>query len=105
MATFRIGLDGKKRDSTMSKRTMISTKGIKQKIVFALLMGIITTGLISLTVIFVNVGILETFWETWLRSWLSAYLVVVPLILIVAPVIERIVDRVFEKRDGFQELD
>ncbi|MES2691359.1 MAG: DUF2798 domain-containing protein [Bacteroidota bacterium] len=66
---------------------------MKKKIAFALLMGIITTGIISFTLISVNIGFGATFFRIWLRSWAIAYLVAIPAILIIAPQIEKLVDR------------
>jgi len=41
---------------------------MKRKIAFAFLMGIITTGLISFTVVSVNLGFAENFLKIWLKS-------------------------------------
>jgi len=66
---------------------------MKNKIIFALLMGIVTTGIISFTLISVNIGFGEKFLSTWLRSWGMAYLVVVPAILLIGPMIQSLVDK------------
>lgn len=66
---------------------------MKNKIAFALMMGVITTGIISFTLISINIGYTEKFLSTWLRSWGMAYLVVVPAILILGPRVQRLVDR------------
>ncbi|HEX8250151.1 MAG TPA: DUF2798 domain-containing protein [Pyrinomonadaceae bacterium] len=71
---------------------------MKQKITFALLMGIVTTGLVSFTVIFANLGLAENFLKIWLKSWAIAYLIVIPAILIIAPQIERLVGFLFDKK-------
>lgn len=68
---------------------------LKRKIAFALVMGIITTGVISFTILSLNLGISSRFWPTWLRSWGIAYLVVVPIILLVGPGLQRQVERHF----------
>ncbi len=70
---------------------------MKQKIAFALIMGVVTTGIISFTLIAVNVGFTSVFLATWLRSWVMAYVVVIPIILIVAPRVQRLVDKLFEQ--------
>ena len=70
---------------------------MKQKIAFALIMGIITTGIISFTLISVNIGYSERFLRTWLKSWGLAYVVVIPAILLLSPLIQKLVDRLFEK--------
>ncbi|MET0753893.1 MAG: DUF2798 domain-containing protein [Pyrinomonadaceae bacterium] len=71
---------------------------MKQKIAFACLMGIVTTGLISFTVVFVNLGFAEHFLKIWLKSWAIAYLIAIPVILIAAPQIERFVGFLFSKK-------
>lgn len=45
---------------------------MKRKIAFALSMGVVTTGIISLVLIVLNRGMAEGFVLTWLRSWASA---------------------------------
>ena len=65
---------------------------MKRKIAFALLMGIFTTGIISFTLISVNIGWIPTFMKIWLKSWGMAYMVVIPCILILGPIIQRVVD-------------
>ncbi|AFL50515.1 putative membrane protein SpoIIM required for sporulation [Sinorhizobium fredii] len=66
----------------------------KRKIAFALSMGIVTTGLISFTLLALNLGFSRGFVLTWLRSWSIAYLIVVPVILLVGPRLQAQVDRV-----------
>jgi hypothetical protein len=70
---------------------------MKNKIVFALLMGIITTGIISFTLISVNIGYTDKFMTIWLKSWGMAYLVVIPAILILGPQIQKLVDRLLKE--------
>ena len=69
---------------------------MKQKIAFAMIMGLITTGVISFTVITVNIGFVEQFVSIWAKSWGIAYLVVIPMILLIGPMIQRLVDSLFE---------
>ena len=68
---------------------------MKQKIAFALIMGSITTAIISFTLIYINVGFSEKFLRIWLKSWGIAYLVGIPAILIIGPIIQKIVDKIF----------
>jgi hypothetical protein len=68
---------------------------MKTKIAFALIMGIVTTGIISFTLISINIGFGEHFLKIWLKSWGMAYLVVVPAILIIGPQIQKLVDKWF----------
>lgn len=70
---------------------------IKKKAVFALLMGIITTGIISFSLIVINLGFNEKFMQVWLKSWLLAYILVIPAILFIAPVVEKTVDSIFNE--------
>lgn len=66
---------------------------MKRKIAFALIMGGITTGIISFTLIALNIGFDERFLKIWLKSWGMAYLIVIPVILIIAPKIQKWVDK------------
>lgn len=67
--------------------------GLKQRIAFALLMGIFTTGVISFTLISINIGFSQNFLRTWIRSWAISYIVVIPAILLVGPKIQSVVHR------------
>lgn len=71
---------------------------MKRKIAFALLMGMVTTGIISFTVIVFNVGMVPGLLLIWLKSWLIAYVIAVPLILIVAPRVEKLVNFLFNEK-------
>ncbi len=66
---------------------------MKNKIAFALIMGSITTGLISFTLISINIGFAKSFLQIWLKSWGIAYLVVIPVILIVGPLVQQVVNK------------
>lgn len=71
---------------------------MKNKIAFAMIMGIITTGIISFTLILINIGFSNVFFKIWLKSWSIAYLVVIPAILIIAPIVQKFVDNLFHKK-------
>jgi hypothetical protein len=71
---------------------------VKNKIVFALIMGIVTTCIISFTLVSVNIGYTEKFFRIWLRSWGLAYLVVIPAILIIGPLIQKLVDKLLKEQ-------
>ncbi|UII31159.1 DUF2798 domain-containing protein [Fulvivirga ulvae] len=72
---------------------------MKRKILFAMIMGIITTGAISLLVIAVNTDLSGlVFLRVWLKSWGMAYLVIIPCILFIGPPVERIVDFILKKQ-------
>jgi hypothetical protein len=69
---------------------------MKQKIAFALIMGVVTTGIISLILISLNIGFVANFLVIWLKSWSMAYVVVVPVILIVGPRVQKLVAVMFK---------
>jgi hypothetical protein len=71
---------------------------MKSKILFALIMGVMTTGIISFTLVSVNIGFVENFWRIWLRSWGMAYLVVIPAILVMGPQIQKFVDYLLREK-------
>ena len=71
---------------------------MKNKIAFALVMGIITTGIISFTLISINIGYTDRFLSIWLKSWGLAYLVAVPAILIFGPKIQKLVDKLLKEK-------
>lgn len=67
---------------------------MKKKIVFALIMGLVTTGIISLILLLVNTNFpVLKFLKIWLKSWLIAYLIVIPVILFISPKIEKLVNK------------
>lgn len=70
---------------------------MKQKIIFAMVMGIITTGIISFSLIALNVGFSENFIRIWLKSWVVGYFMVVPIILTVGPQLQKLIDRLVKK--------
>jgi hypothetical protein len=70
---------------------------MKQKIAFALMMGIVTTGIISFSLIAINLGFTGQFLGTWLRSWLMAYLIVIPAILLIGPRVQAMIDAIFKE--------
>jgi hypothetical protein len=76
-------------------KTLMHVK-LKRKIAFALLMGIVTTGIISFAILALNLGFSETFAEVWLRSWGIAYVIVVPAILLIGPALQARIDRLIQ---------
>ncbi len=72
----------------------------KKKIAFAMIMGIVTTCIISFLLISINVGFTENFLKIWIRSWMLAYAIAIPSILLIAPRIERLVDRLFKETES-----
>lgn len=70
---------------------------MKQRIAAAFIMGIITTGLISFTLISINIGFTEKFLARWIKSWGMAYVLIVPVILFVGPKVQKLVSYLFRK--------
>ncbi|MCF0070289.1 DUF2798 domain-containing protein [Dyadobacter sp. CY261] len=77
---------------------------MRQKIAFAMIMGIITTGIISFTLISLNIGFVANFLVIWLKSWSMSYLIVIPAILLIGPKVQKLVDDMF-KDTLTQEVD
>ena len=73
---------------------------MKNKIAFAMIMGIITTCIISFTLIAINLGFSEHFLRIWLKSWAMGYVVAIPAILIIAPRIQKFVDGIFRTQNS-----
>ena len=71
---------------------------MKQKILTAIIMGFITTGLISFTLISINIGYSEKFLFKWLKSWLMSYMIVIPVILIIGPKVGSLVSHLFKEK-------
>jgi hypothetical protein len=66
---------------------------LKRKLGFALLMGVVTTGIITFALLAINVGFSEQFIASWLRSWCIAYVIVVPVILFIGPCLQSRINR------------
>lgn len=66
---------------------------LKRRISFALMMGVLTTGIISFVLIALNLGFNTNFVSTWLRSWSVAYVLVIPAILLIGPRLQAQIDR------------
>ena len=76
---------------------------MKKKIAFALLMGIITTGIISFTLLSVNIGFSPEFGGIWLRSWVLAYCIATPAILVLGPVVQQVVEKLFAVKEPLEK--
>jgi hypothetical protein len=64
---------------------------MKRRIAFALVMGTITTGVITFILIGFNFGFTKQFLVIWLRSWAIANGVAIPIILFIGPKIQDLV--------------
>ena len=73
---------------------------MKQKIIFALIMGVISTGVISFSLIAINVGFTDRFLHVWPRSWMAAYIIVIPVILLIGPQIQKLVNRAVKETNN-----
>ncbi|HOZ88291.1 MAG TPA: DUF2798 domain-containing protein [Bacteroidia bacterium] len=73
---------------------------MKEKLAFAMLMGIVTTCIISFTLIAINVGFSARFLTIWLRSWGLAYMVAIPAILVIGPKIQLLVNHLFKSKNN-----
>lgn len=69
---------------------------MKQKIAFAMIMGVITTGIISFSLVSINIGFVAKFLVIWLKSWIMAYTIVIPVILLVGPRVQKMVEALFK---------
>lgn len=72
------------------------TTEMKRKIAFALLMGIVTTGIISFVILAMNIGFRPGFASLWLRSWGIGYAIVIPAILLIGPRLQAQIDRLID---------
>jgi len=71
---------------------------MKKKIVFALVMGLVTTSIITLILLLVNTNFTGLqFLMIWLKSWFIAYLIVVPVVLFISPKIEKVVNKMIKE--------
>ena len=70
---------------------------MKHKLLFALIMGMITTAVISFTLIALNIGFSEKFVITWLRSWSVAYVLAVASMLLIGPRVQMLASYLLNK--------
>ncbi|RWX03496.1 DUF2798 domain-containing protein [Flavobacterium cerinum] len=73
---------------------------MKKKLAFALIMGVVTTGIISFSLISINIGFVPKFMVIWLKSWAMTYVIVIPAILIIAPRVEQFVEYLLKENTG-----
>jgi hypothetical protein len=76
-----------------------NTAGMKKKVVFAFIMAVFTTGIVTFAAISVNLGFTSIFMKAWLKSWGISYIVAIPAILIIAPRVQSLVDYLFKYID------
>lgn len=68
---------------------------MKQRIAQALIMGFITTDIISFILISINMGYTDHFFRRWLKSWSMAYAIIVPVIYFIGPKVQKLVNYLF----------
>lgn len=73
---------------------------MKNRIAFALLMGVVSTGTITFALVAFNLGLGPLFLKVWLRSWGLAYLIVIPVILALGPKLRELTARAFRSTTG-----
>jgi hypothetical protein len=76
---------------------------MKKKLAFAMIMGVVTTGIISFSLISINVGAVPGFLAIWLKSWLFAYVIAIPAILVIAPKVELLTDYLFREKTASEK--
>lgn len=64
---------------------------MKHKVLFALVMGSITTAVVSFTLLSINKGFGNGFFYVWLQSWVISYVVAVPVILLIGPKVQSMI--------------
>ena len=78
---------------------------MKQKLAFALIMGMITTAVISFVLITINLGFTDKFLASWLKSWSVSYVLAVSLVLLVAPHIQLLVNHLLKEKPEMKQED
>tara|TARA_B100000929_G_scaffold55656_1_gene41467 strand:- start:2448 stop:2690 length:243 start_codon:yes stop_codon:yes gene_type:complete len=62
-------------------------------VVFALFMSFFMSGIMSLVVTTINIGLVDDLILRWLNSWPMTFAIAFPTIMVVAPMVKRIVGR------------
>ena len=62
-------------------------------ILFALFMAFFMSGIMSLVVTTINIGLVDDLILRWLNSWPMTFAIAFPTIMVVAPMVKRIVGR------------
>lgn len=57
-------------------------------------MGVITTGIISFSLLAMNLGFTNHFISVWLKSWAIAYVIVIPIILLIGPKVQKLTNKI-----------
>ncbi|MFD2033773.1 DUF2798 domain-containing protein [Belliella marina] len=71
---------------------------MKKKLASVLLIGIFTTGIISLALMIVNTNYTGMqLVNVWLKSWGIAYILVIPCILIISPLVDKVINKLIKE--------
>jgi preprotein translocase subunit SecF len=70
---------------------------MKQKLIFSLVMSVVTTSIISFVLIAINVGFSEQFFTAWLRSWLVSCVLAISSTLFIAPKVQLLLNYLAKK--------
>jgi TctA family transporter len=85
---------------------VITTKGVPMinrkhhKIVFAFLMALLMSCIMSFVISVFNVGLVSNIVHVWLKAWAFAFIVAFPTITIVAPIVHKLVSLVLKKESS-----
>ncbi|HYV95032.1 MAG TPA: DUF2798 domain-containing protein [Chitinophagales bacterium] len=73
---------------------------MKQRIAFAAIMGFITTGIISASLVAFNYGLHPGFFTIWFLSWLVSFPLALMAALFVGPRVQVLVNYLFKESVG-----
>ncbi|MEO5586901.1 MAG: DUF2798 domain-containing protein [Novosphingobium sp.] len=59
-------------------------------------MGFVTTGVVTLSLLVINVGFTDKLLGQWLRSWGVAYIIIIPLLVLVGPNLQSKINRLID---------
>jgi len=72
-------------------------------VVFALFMSFFMSGIMSLVVTTINIGLVDDLILRWLNSWPMTFAIAFPTIMVVAPMVKRIVGRLIMQEMAAEE--
>lgn len=67
------------------------------RFVFAFIMGLVMSFIMSGALVFINLGLVDKFFEIWLISWGKAFVLAYPCIIVVAPIAGKITAKICSK--------
>lgn len=68
--------------------------------VFAFFMSLIMSGVMSLFISLINVGVIDGIVWLWLKAWALAFVVAFPTVVVVNPLVRRLVWLVVDQGDS-----